>query len=81
MIRTKHKIYGEKNDPNTVIAGGTLTDSALIVGAGNKGIKTLLSTGRNLIYVKDGIVKQLPFTAANKVLGTDENGNLVWLDL
>lgn len=80
MIRDKDKIYGEPNDPNTVLAGGTLDLNNLIVGAGNKGVKKLESTGKVLIWVKDGIVQQLPVVSANKVLGTDENGNLVWLD-
>ena len=69
-----------QNNPNTVLASGTLTENQLIVGAGNKGIKTLLSTGKNIIWIQNGIVQLLPFIAANKVLGTDESGNLVWLD-
>ena len=80
MIRDKDKIYGEVNNPNTVIAGGTLTDGNLIVGAGNKGVKTLTSTGKQLIWVHNGVVETLTISAANKVLGTDESGNLVWLD-
>ena len=80
MIRDKNKIYGEANNPNTVLASGTLTENQLIVGAGNKGIKTLLSTGKNIIWIQNGIVQLLPFTAANKVLGTDADGNLVWKD-
>ena len=80
MIRDKNKIYGEPNDPNTVIASGTLIENNLLVGAGHKGVKTLVSTGKVLIWVKDGVVQQLPINVANKVLGTDENGNLVWLD-
>lgn len=80
MIRDKNKIYGEANDPNTVLASGTLTDGYLLVGAGNKGVKTLLSSGKVIIWVKNGEIQQLPFTAANKVLGTDADGNLVWKD-
>lgn len=80
MIRDKNKIYGEVNNPNTVLASGTLTENQLIVGAGNKGIKTLLSTGKNIVWIQNGIVQLLPFIAANKVLGTDADGNLVWKD-
>lgn len=80
MIRDKNKIYGEANNPNTVLASGTLTENQLIVGAGNKGIKTLLSTGKNIVWIQNGIVQLLPFTATNKVLGTDADGNLVWKD-
>lgn len=80
MIRDNSTVYGEANNPNTVLASGTLTENQLIVGAGNKGIKILLSTGKNIVWIQNGIVQLLPFTAANKVLGTDESGNLVWLD-
>ena len=80
MIRDNKKIYGEVNDPNTVLASGTLSEDNLIVGNGNKGIKTLLSSGKAIVWVRNGIVQQLPFTAANKILGTDADGNLVWLD-
>lgn len=80
MIRDKDHIYGEANDLNTVIASGTLATDCLVVGAGNKGVKTLSSTGNQIIWVRNGVVQQLGFTAANKVLGTDADGNLVWLD-
>lgn len=80
MIRDKNKIYGEANNPNTVLASGTLTDGYLLVGAGNKGVKTLWSSGKVIIWVRNGEIQQLPFTAANKVLGTDADGNLVWKD-
>lgn len=81
MIRDNNNIYGEANNPNTVLAAGTLSENTLIVGAGNKGVKNLLSTNsKNILWIKNGIVQTLPITLANKVLGTDENGNLVWLD-
>lgn len=78
MIRDKNKIYGEPNDPNTVLASGTLKENSLVVGAGNKGVKSLENTGKALVWVKDGKVQLLPIHLANSVLGTDENGNLVW---
>lgn len=81
MIRDKDTIYGEVNDPNTVIAEGILNEGALVVGAGNKGVKILESTGKQIIWIQNGIVKQLPISFANKVLGTDQDGNLVWYDI
>lgn len=81
MIRDANKIYGEANNPNTVLASGTLGDGALLLGAGNKGVKTLLSTGKNIFYIRNGVLMELPFAQANKVLGTDENGNLIWKDM
>lgn len=81
MIRDATTIYGEPNDPNTVLASGILTQDALIVGAGNKGVKTYSSVGKQLLYLRNGEIQELSFAVANKVLGTDENGNLVWKDL
>lgn len=81
MIRDENNIYGERNDPNTVLASGTLTQDSLIVGDGNKGVKSYTSTGKQLIYLRNGTITELPFAVANKVLGTDESGNLVWKDL
>lgn len=82
MIRDKDKIYGEPNDPNTVLASGSLPDGKLIVGAGNKGIKTYTFTNnKSIIYIVNNQITELPISIPNKVLGTDEDGNLVWKDL
>lgn len=65
MIRDKTKIYGEVNDPNNVIATGTLMNGAPVIGAGNKGIKTLnITAGPVLLYQdSNGNLKQLPLSA------------------
>lgn len=81
MIRDASTIYGEVNDPNTVLASGILSQDSLIVGAGNKGVKTYNSVGKQLLYLRNGEIQELSFAVANKVLGTDESGNLVWKDL
>ena len=81
MIRDASTIYGEVNDPNTVLASGILSQDSLIVGAGNKSVKTYNSVGKQLLYLRNGEIQELSFAVANKVLGTDESGNLVWKDL
>lgn len=69
MIRDKNKVYGEVNDPNNVIATGTLMEGAPVIGAGNKGIKTLnITSGPVLLYQDaNGNLKQLPLVA-NKLV-------------
>ena len=82
MIRDANKIYGERNDPNTVTADGTLADGNLMVGAGNKKIKPLTVSGKSLLYT-DGskVLKSFPYGTPNKQIGTDANGNLALLDI
>ena len=82
MIRDANKIYGEKNDPNTVTADGTLSNGALMLGAGNKKIKEFVMLGKGLLYT-DGskALKSFPYGTPNKAIGTDANGNLALLDM
>ncbi len=83
MIRDKDKIYGEVNDPNTVIATGTLQGNKLLLGSGNKGVKTYnpSTTAKCLPYLNaDGTITNLPLNVgAYKVIGTDANGKLTTL--
>lgn len=62
MIKLGEKIYGERNDPDTVLASEELTNKWL-VGAGNKGIKSLkLPPNSILISNGDGTIDFLDFT-------------------
>lgn len=85
MIRDINTIYGEANDPNAITATGELIVNTLIVGSGNKGIKSYKIenfSGNALIYIDENYeVQYLPITFANKILGTDENAQLTWLDV
>lgn len=82
MIRDANKIYGEKNDPNTVTADGTLSNGAIMLGAGNKKIKEFVMLGKGLLYT-DGskVLKSFQYGTPNKAIGTDANGNLALLDM
>lgn len=83
MIRDKDKIYGEVNDPNTVVATGTLQGNKLLLGSGNKGVKTYSpnTNAKCLPYLNvDGTIANMPLNVgAYKVLGTDARGNLTTL--
>ena len=81
MIRTVNKVYGEPNDPNTVLASTDLGVNKLIVGSGNKGIKAF-TPGPNQLLITDGIgnVTALPLNAGNKAIGTNEFGDIVLID-
>ena len=81
MIRSADKIFGEMNDPNTVIATGQLEEGKLIVGAGNKGIKTVDLGAQKLLYVNENNkISGLSYNVRNKIIGTDYNGNLIFRD-
>lgn len=81
MIRTKHKIYGEPNDPRTVVfTDSVFTGTYLVVGTGNKGIRRL-QVPRNSILISntgDGQISYLTL-GPNQVIGTDAEGNIVAL--
>lgn len=83
MIRDKNKIYGEVNDPNTVIATGTLQGNKLLLGSGNKGVKTYTPNinAKSLPYLNaDGTINKLSLNVgAHRVLGTDANGTFTTL--
>ena len=83
MIRTKDKILTEPNDFNTIIYDAASTDAnRFVIGAGNKGIKTThLNLGANRLMVvnADGILNPLELTS-NKIIGTDDQGNIVLYD-
>lgn len=84
MIKTNSRIYGEPNDPNTVIASTDLNINDtlnLIVGNGNKGVKAYTPGSNKLIISNgDGTLGVLDLGVANKAIGTDSEGNIVLID-
>lgn len=81
MIRSKTKIYGELNDPNTVIMPATSGNNRLLRGNDMRMLVPLQVGDKRLIIVQDGIVSGLNYgTQPNKVIGTDGEGNIVLLD-
>lgn len=82
MIRGKDKVYGERNDPETVIAVTPLEDGYPVVGAGNHGVKTVNLGPKRLLYGDTlGKLTGLPFNTPNKVIGTNAQGELTLLDM
>ena len=81
MIRSKTKIYGDLNDPNTVIMPATTGNNRLLLGNDMRTLVPLQLGDKRLIIVQDGIVSGLNYgTQFNKVIGTDGEGNIVLLD-
>ena len=82
MIRSKNKIYGEPNDPNTVLAPTSPSPNQWIVGDDLKNITAYLP-GPNRILITNGTgqLTALSFSGqANKIIGTDDSGNIVLYD-
>ena len=81
MIRDDERIYAEVNDPNTVLASGTLEAGVPVIGDGNKGVKTLpWPTSKSLLYLDSNkTLKELPYNTAGAFVGTDQDGNLCML--
>lgn len=82
MIRDRNQIYGEPNDPSTVLSETELPSGCFVVGIGNRGVKKFEPGNSKLVITdKYGNASSLPYNSANKVVGTDEDGNLVMRDL
>ena len=82
MIRTKDKILAEAIDPNTVVAGLTPPANKWIKGGSGKQLLTH-NPGPNRILVTDGNgnISALSFHGQfNKLIGTDENGDIIFID-
>lgn len=84
MIRTKDKVFGEANDPNTVLAPNTLNQDVLVVGNNNKAVRFAgnynIMPGKVFI-TKDGDLTSIDYSnKPNKVIGTDETGKIVLID-
>lgn len=85
QIRIDNKVYAEQNHSNTVLSNFILSDNKIVLGDGSKRLKTFDMLGNGILVtdstgsatffeVPDGIEGQ------NKLLATDENGNLVWVE-
>ena len=84
MIRTKTKAYGEINNVNTVLHNTSqgISGFKLPIGKGNKSIGALeYSSSRNGLYIVkgNGEISVLPLLA-DKLIGTDADGNIVLID-
>lgn len=76
-IRTKTKLFGEPNSPNTVLAPTSLVPNKYVVGSGGKTLKTLVPSGKSLMYInQNSKLAAFPLNTPNRLVGTDGNGNL-----
>ena len=69
------------NNPNTVLATGSLEDATFIVGTGNKGVKSF-NPGARQLFITDAEGKAAGFSygTPNKTVATDAQGNLILVD-
>lgn len=82
MIRDKNKIYGELNDPDTLLCEEDLDQAQLLISVGNHYVKPYRPENNSIIiYDSNGKPGCLPYTIPNKCVGTDAYGNLVMRDL
>lgn len=84
MIRTKSQIYGERNNPNTVITAEGQTGS-LVIGAGNKGVRRYIgpdvsTSSLAILIVKNGKVDVLMIDSPDLVVGTNGSGEIVAIE-
>lgn len=82
MIRTKSRIYGELNDPDTIESSATITVNKWLRGGGNKTISGF-TPGPNVVLVTDGNgnISSLSLIGQyNKFICTDDEGNIVLID-
>lgn len=83
MVRTKSKIYAETVHPDTLTAATEITVDQFVVGKGLTEIEGF-NPGPNAILISngDGTINVLSFNGqANKVIGTDDDGNIVLLEM
>lgn len=78
MIRDINKVYGEVNDPNTVLSDNQLSPTKYLVSTGSKKIGTFTGGLKHILYTgSDGKVTSKTYNIPNRYVGTDSNGNLV----
>lgn len=88
MIRTKNKVFGEMNASNTCKTNNIMSTNRLIVTDINSEISVLepIDANGNItsgVYYTDanGKAAFFPTDGPNKLLGTDANGNLTWINI
>lgn len=86
MIRSKNKIHGEVNDPDTALATVDIYIPKYLVGSGNKGLRNVDHatpgvTNQILIVNADGTIGLLSFDEQHdKLIATNEVGDIVLID-
>jgi len=77
MIRDAGRVYGEINDPDTVLAAANLTANQPVVGSGNKGVQSYAPGARRILTTDaSGNASSLDHSTPNSFIGTDGSGNL-----
>ena len=79
------KVYGEQNHSRTVTSSNILTQDKCIVASGIQNLALHLANKKGILITDingNATFLEVPEGAAgyNKLLGTDANGNLTWID-
>lgn len=83
MIRTKDKILGELNTPNTVTKSNSAGAHRLMVGQNNRQVQAKLFNTNvvTLLIANKGVLEPMVLNQAfNKAIGTDSNGKIILID-
>ena len=85
QIRTSTTLLGEQNHSKTCLTPDILVDSCILVASGAKSLARKLTTRKGILITDangDAAFIQVPDGVAgyNKILATDANANLVWVD-
>lgn len=84
MVIYNGQILAEPNDPDTILADGTLPNGQPVVGDGfGKKVTTVALEASRIVGHNAVVLDQsLSFAGQkNKYLVTDENGNLAWREI
>jgi len=85
QIKNSSKVFGEQNHSKTCLTTDTLLANCVLVASGSKSIARKLATRKGILITDgngDAAFIEVPDGAAgyNKLLATNANGNLVWID-
>lgn len=85
QIRTASKIYSEQNHTQTCVTSDILSENSILVASGAKSLARKLATRKGILITDingNASFLEVPEGAAgyNKILATDANGNLIWVD-
>lgn len=85
QIRNSTTVLAEQNHSKTCLTPDTLVATCVLVASGAKTIARKLATKKGILITNasgDAAFIEVPDGAAgyNKILATDANANLVWVD-
>lgn len=85
QIKILGLVFGEQNHSQTCTTPDILASNCVVVAGGNKTLARKLATTKGLLITDangNATFFEVPIgiSGQNKLLATDSNGNLVWID-